>query len=143
VVNEGGGEEEMNEHSEEQGLRVHHLVNLGGLLAVAGLDREPPDFLRGALISVAHEREALTPEQRARVASLGREKLDERATAKRAWKSWRRSQDLHSLMLSSAQIRRLIVALGGAAPENTASLAETLTGLLGEAGDAAVAIAAR
>ena len=23
----------MNEHSEEQGLRVHHLVNLGGLIA--------------------------------------------------------------------------------------------------------------
>ena len=31
----------MNQHSEEQGLRVHHLVNLGGLIAVAGLDREP------------------------------------------------------------------------------------------------------
>ena len=77
--------------AQEQGLRVHHLVNLGGLIAVAGLDREPPDFLLGALVSVAHERDALTPEQRARVASLGREKLDERATAKRAWKSWRRS----------------------------------------------------
>ena len=50
----------MSEHSEEQGLRVHHLVNLGGLIAVAGLDREPPDFLLGALISVAHERAALT-----------------------------------------------------------------------------------
>ena len=52
------------------------------------------------------------------MASLGREKLDERATAKRAWKSWRRSQDLHSLMLNGAQMRRLIEALGGAAPEN-------------------------
>ena len=57
VVKGGGGEEEMSEHSEEQGLRVHHLVNLGGLIAIAGLDREPPDFLLGALISVAHERE--------------------------------------------------------------------------------------
>ncbi len=91
----------MNErHSEEQGLRVHHLVNLGGLFAVAGLDREPPDFLLGALVSVAHERDALTPEQRAQVASLGRQKLDERATAKRAWKSWRRQRDLHALTLS-------------------------------------------
>ena len=26
----------MSEHSEEQGLRVHHLVNLGGLIAIAG-----------------------------------------------------------------------------------------------------------
>jgi hypothetical protein len=87
----------MSEHSEEQGLRVHHLVNLGGLIAIAGLDREPPDFLFGALVSVAHERNGLTADQRTRVASLGRQKLDERATAKRAWKSWRRSKDLHSL----------------------------------------------
>jgi CHAD domain-containing protein len=120
----------MNDHTQEQGLRVHHLVNLGGLIAVAGLDREPPDFLLGALVSVAHERDALTSEQRARVASLGREKLDERATAKRAWKSWRRSQDLHSLMLSSAQMRRLIEALGGSAPEDSGRLAEALTSLL-------------
>ncbi len=74
---------------------------------MAGLDREPPDFLLGALVSMAHERDRLTPEQRVRVASLGREKLDERVTAKRAWKSWRRSQELHSLMLNSAQVRRL------------------------------------
>ena len=66
----------MNDHTQEQGLRVHHLVNLGGLIAVAGLDREPPDFLLGVLISLAHERDALTSEQRAKVASLGRQKLD-------------------------------------------------------------------
>jgi hypothetical protein len=95
----------MNEHTQEQGLRVHHLANLGGLIAIADLDQEPPDFLLGALISVAQERDTLTPEQRAKVASLGRKKLDERATGKRAWKSWRGSQDLHSLMLSSAQMR--------------------------------------
>jgi hypothetical protein len=56
----------MSEHSEEQGLRVHHLANLGGLVALAELDREAPDFLLGALISVAHERERLTAEQRTR-----------------------------------------------------------------------------
>jgi conjugative transfer protein TraD len=120
----------MNEHSHEQGLRVHHLVNLGGLIAVAGLDREPPDFLMGALVSVAHERERLTPEQRARVAALGRQKLDERATAKRAWKSWRRSRELYSLTLSGAQIRRLIEVLGDAAPEDSERLVTTLMGLL-------------
>jgi conjugative transfer protein TraD len=133
----------MNEHTEEQGLRVHHLVNLGGLIAVAGLDREPPDFLLGALVSVAHERDRLTSEQRARVASLGREKLDERATAKRAWKSWRRSRDLHSLVLNNAQIRRLIASLGGRAPEESEGLVEILTGLLRGAGDAAVEIPTR
>jgi CHAD domain-containing protein len=133
----------MSEHSEEQGLRVHHLVNLGGLIAVAELDREPPDFLLGALVSMAHERDRLTPEQRARVASLGRDKLDERATAKRAWNSWRRSQDLHSLMLNSAQLRRLIEALGGKAAEDSKDLVAILTGLLRSVGDAVVEAATR
>jgi CHAD domain-containing protein len=133
----------MKQHSDEQGLRVHHLVNLGGLIAIAGLDREPPDFLLGALVSMANERDRLTPEQRLRVASLGREKLDERVTAKRAWKSWRRSQELHSLMLNSAQIRRLIERLGGVAPENPERLPETLMGLLRETGDAVVTAVAR
>jgi hypothetical protein len=142
-VKGGGSGKEMSEHSEEQGLRVHHLVNLGGLIAVAGLDREPPDFLMGALISVAHEREALTPEQRARVASLGKTKLDERATAKRAWKSWRRSKDLHSLTLNGAQIRRLIAALDGAAPEDSARLVTILMELLEEKGDVAAVEIAR
>jgi hypothetical protein len=122
----------MSEHTREQGLRVHHLANLGGLIAVAGLDREPPDFLLGALVSMAQEREALTPEQRARVASLGRQKLDERATAKRAWKSWRRLQELHSLTLSRAQMSRLIEAIGARAPDDPARLTETLMRLLGE-----------
>jgi hypothetical protein len=133
----------MGGHSDEQGLRVHHLVNLGGLIAIAGLDREPPDFLLGALVSMAHERDRLTPEQRLRVASLGREKLDERVTAKRAWKSWRRSQELHSVMLNNAQVRRLIEILGGVAPENPESLPATLMGLLRETGDAVVTAVAR
>ena len=130
----------MSEHSEEQGLRVHHLVNLGGLIAIAGLDREPPDFLLGALVSMAHERDRLTAEQRARVASLGRQKLDERATAKRAWKSWRRSKDLHSLMLNSAQMRRVIAALGGAAPADPESAGYAADDLLKEKADGVAAV---
>jgi hypothetical protein len=130
----------MNEHTQEQGLRVHHLVNLGGLLAVAGLDREPPDFLLGALVSVARERDALTPEQRAQVASLGRQKLDERATAKRAWKSWRRQRDQHALTLSGDQMRRLIAALGGTAPKDSERLVPMLTELLKEKDDGVAAV---
>ena len=142
-MNGESGEKAMSEHSEEQGLRVHHLANLGGLVALAELDREPPDFLLGALISVAHERERLSAEQRTRVAALGRAKLDERATAKRAWKSWRRSRDLHSMTLSSTQIRHLIEVLGGRAPEDSECLVEALTGLLRSAGDAVVEAATR
>jgi hypothetical protein len=133
----------MNEHTHEQGLRVHHLVNLGGLVAIAGLDREPPDFLLGVLVSAAHEAAALTAAERARVASLGREKLDERATAKRAWKSWRRTRELFSLTLSAEQLRRLIAALGGRAPGDSEQLAGTLARLLREAGGAEAEAAQR
>lgn len=133
----------MNEHTQEQGLRVHHLVNLGGLVAVAGLDREPPDFLLGVLVSAAHEAAALTAAERARVASLGREKLEERATAKRAWKSWRRTRELFSLTLSAEQLRRLIAALGGRPPGDSEQLTGTLTQLLREAGGAEAEAAQR
>ena len=92
---------------------------------------------------MAHERDALTPEERAKVTSLGREKLDERATAKRAWKSWRRSQDLHSLTLSSTQMRRLIEALGGHAAEDPSRLTETLMNLLAGENHAAAQVAER
>ena len=134
---------QMSEHTQEQGLRVHHLANLGGLIAIAGLDHEPPDFLLGALVSMAHERDRLTPEQRAQVASLGREKLDERATAKRGWKSWRRSKELHSLLLSSGQLRKLIELLGGRVPNDSRDLVAALTGLLSGVDDAAVETAPR
>ena len=119
-------------HSHEQGLRVHHLANLGGLVAIAGLDHEPPDFLLGALLSVAHESETLDAAQRARVAAAGRERLEERATSKRAWKSWSRAKELHSVTLSSAQVREIIEALGEHAPENSAQLIASLSALLTE-----------
>jgi len=121
-----------NGHSHEQGLRVHHLANLGGLVAIAGLDREPPDFLLGALLSLSHESATLDPAQRARVAATGRERLEERATGKRAWKSWSRAKELHSVTLSSAQVREIIEALHEHAPENSAQLIASLSTLLTE-----------
>ena len=124
-----------NGHSHEQGLRVHHLANLGGLIALAGLDLESPDFLLGALLSVAQETARLTAKQRARVAEIGRKKLDERATGKRAWKSWRRAQDLHAITLSSGQVREIIEALGGLTPENPTKLVLALSEALTEVCD--------
>ena len=121
-----------NGHSHEQGLRVHHLANLGGLIALAGLDREPPDFLLGALISVAQETAHLGAAQRAQVASIGRQQLEERATSKRAWKSWSRARELHSVTLSSSQLKEIIEALGAHAPENSAQLIASLRALLTE-----------
>jgi hypothetical protein len=105
-------------HTREQGLRVHHLANLGGLVAIAGLDREPPDLLLGGLLELAARLPDLPATRRAAIASVGRVKLDTRATSKRAWKSWSRSKELHSLTLSSEHLRRIVSALGGEEPDS-------------------------
>jgi hypothetical protein len=109
---------------------VHHLANLGGLIAIAGLDRETPDFLLGVLLSVAQEVATLTAAQRAQVSSMGRTKLDERATGKRAWKSWTRAQNLHAITLSTSQVAEIIKALGGAVPNDPTLLPLALSELL-------------
>jgi len=119
-------------HTREQGLRVHHLANLGGLVAIAGLDREPPDLLLGGLLELAARLPDLPATRRAAIASAGRVKLDTRATSKRAWKSWSRSKELHSLTLSSEHLRRIVGALGGEEPRDSAELPRTMLQLLGE-----------
>ena len=126
-----------NGHSQEQGLRVHHLANLGGLIALAGLDLEPPDFLLGALLSLAHEAGVLSREQREQVAIVGRNKLDERATGKRAWKSWNRAHELQAVTLSNTQLRDIIEALGGDPPEDPTQLPLALSRILTEVSDGA------
>lgn len=99
-------------HTREQGLRLYHLANLGGLVALAGLDHEPPDLLLGALLRMAGSLAQLPERRRADLASIGSEKLNQRASAKRAWKSWARANRLHNLTLSDTQIRRIVAALG-------------------------------
>lgn len=118
-------------HTREQGLRVHHLANLGGLVAIAGLDREPPDVLLGGLLELAARLPGLPATRRAAIASAGRLKLDTRATSKRAWKSWSRSKELHSLTLSSEHLRRIVGALGGEEPCDSAELPRMMLRLLG------------
>jgi hypothetical protein len=124
-------------HSREQGLRLHHLANLGGLIALAGLDLEPPDYLLGALLSVAEETRKLTATQRERVASIGRRMLDERATGKRAWRSWVRAQELHPITLTNAQVAEIIAALGGEVPADPTRLPLALSQALSEASNGA------
>lgn len=119
-------------HSAEQGRRVHYLTNLGGLVALAGLDVEPPDFLLGALLSVAREAALLSPEQRADIAARGQVKLDERATGKRAWTAWSRARGLYEVTLSGEQIQHLIRALGSSPPQQAEALASALVRALDE-----------
>jgi hypothetical protein len=120
-------------HSNERGLRVHYLTNLGGLIALAGLDVEPPDFLLGALLQVAQEARLLSLTERADIAAQGQVKLDQRATGKRAWTAWNRARGLYDITLSAEQIRRLIARLGGSPPESNEALAGALTRTLDEA----------
>ena len=131
----------MSEHSEEQGLRVHHLVNLGGLIAIAGLDREPPDFLLGALVSVAHERDAADAPNSGRgwPRSGGKNSTSGRPPSGRGSRGGV-PQDLHSLMLNSAQMRRLIAALGGDGAGRSGAAGDALTELLEEQADDAAAV---
>jgi len=124
-------------HTREQGLRLHHLANLGGLVALAGLDHEPPDLLLGALLRMADSLAKLPERRRAELASIGSEKLNERASAKRAWKSWARANRLHNLTLSDAQIRRIVAALADEKPvaEGQRLCRQMLALLDGRAGD--------
>ncbi len=124
-------------HTREQGLRLHHLANLGGLVALAGLDHEPPDLLLGALLRMAGSLAELPERRRAELASIGSEKLHERASAKRAWKSWARANQLHNLTLSEVQIRRILAALGHGKPvaEGERLCREMLALLDGRPGD--------
>ncbi len=131
----GSNDNRERTHSNEQGLRVHHLANLGGLVALAGLDNEPPDFLLGALLSVARDATTLTPDQRRKLSEFGGKRLKERATGKRAWKSWIRAQALHPLTLSTSQVAEIIEALGGNPPDDPTKLPLALSQMLSEMSD--------
>ena len=120
----------MATHSREQGLRVHHLTNLGGLVAIAGLDSQPPDLLLGALLKIASDLSNSSVELRRQLASTGHKKLDERGAEKRAFNSWLRAGKLHNLTLTGDQIARIITALGSSAPSDQAGLVPALAATL-------------
>ena len=123
----------MTTHSREQGLRVHHLTNLGGLVAIAGLDSEPPDLLLGALLKAANELKNSPADHQRALASIGHKRLDERRAEKRAFNSWLRANDLHSVTLTSAQISRIVRAFGGVPPSDRSALVPALSLALGGA----------
>ena len=92
----------------------------------------------GALLSLADEAATLSQEEREKVATMGRNKLGERAAGKRAWKSRNRARELQAITLSNDQLRDIIQALGGEAPENPTQLPLALSRILTEVGDGAV-----
>ena len=119
-------------HTREQGLRVHVLANLGGLVAIAGLERIEPDLLLGALLEVSERLPQMKPALVERMRARGGAKLDERASGKRAWRARERALDLHALHLTSEQIRVILRALGAEVPAQREDLSSALSRSLEE-----------
>lgn len=119
-------------HTREQGLRVHVLANLGGLVAIAGLEHEEPDLLLGALLEVA---DRLPHMKRSRIDAMrarGAAKLDERGSGKRAWRTHQRAHDLHALQLTSDQLCRILERLEAPIPKRREELVAALSDALGD-----------
>ncbi len=75
-------------------MRVPYLANLGGLVAVAGLDHQPPDLLLGPLLELPARLPRLSAERIAGRRALGQARLTQRATEKRASKAWAQAAEL-------------------------------------------------
>ncbi len=119
-------------HTREQGLRVHVLANLGGLVAIAGLEHVEPDLLLGALLEVSERLPQTKPSLSERMRARGAAKLDERGSGKRAWRARERGLDLHAVHLTSEQIRVILRALGAEVPAQRDDLSAALSRALGE-----------
>lgn len=119
-------------HTREQGLRVHGLANLGGLVAIAGLEDVEPPLLLGLLLEVADRLPAIDPGPREALTERGRQRLDERNAEKRAWKAFQRARDLHRVDLTSDQVRTLLRALGAPIPGSNEDLVVALSEALAE-----------
>lgn len=100
-------------HTPEQGIRVHYLANLGGLLAIAGLDQHPPDLLLGILLEVVARLPQLSEQRKTELCARGQARLEERGGEKRAWNAWHRARQLRRLDLTTDEIQRLIAAVAG------------------------------
>ncbi len=119
-------------HTREQGKRVHILANLGGLVAIAGMERVEPDLLLGALLEVADRLPKMKPERLDALRQRGTSALDERGTSKRAWSARQSALDLHNVHLTSDQIRWLLRRLGERVPGERTALPQALSDALPE-----------
>jgi hypothetical protein len=104
-------------HTKEQGLRVHKLAKLGGLVALAGLENIDPALLLGAFLELAAQLSRLGLQHVTRLRHNGLQKLSERKKEKHAYQQ----QATHTLLLKEAtlkldEIKKLIIRLGGKVP---------------------------
>jgi hypothetical protein len=104
-------------HTKNQGLRVHKLANLGGLVAMAGLENIDPGILLGLFLQLAKQLPTLSHDQIEILHANGLQKLRERGTEKRAYSYSKKSNETsNDYTLSAEDIKKLIVKLGGTVP---------------------------
>jgi len=108
-------------HTKEQGRRLHNLANLGGLVAIAGLEDIDPATLLGALLEVAERLPQLALPRLEMLRENGIERLHERNSEKRAYQSQPKSRQLAAdtptnLMLTTADVKALLIKINGKTP---------------------------
>lgn len=111
------------EHSAEQGLRVHFLSSLGGLVVLAGLEQLNPDLLLGILLDAkAHLKESCSDAEVAQLRESGSALLKERATEKKVWRSFKKAQDLRQIFFTGDELQTLDALLLYSANKSTREL---------------------
>jgi hypothetical protein len=81
-------------HTKKQGLRVHKLANLGGLVAIAGLENIDPAVLLGSFIQLAEQLPHLPLNNVDQLRAIGLHKLRERKSEKRAYQASHTASEL-------------------------------------------------
>lgn len=104
-------------HTKEQGLRVHKLANLGGLVAIAGLENIDPAVLLGAFLEMAEQLPALSLQRIEQLQAFGMQKLRERKSEKQAYRQYQTTPDPKmEVTFNQDEIRNLIIKLDGKIP---------------------------
>lgn len=117
-------------HTLTEGQRVHYLANLGGLLAIAGLDNVEPDLLLGVLTEIEQRLKQLSPDRIQGLREKGGAVLKARNAEKRSFKSWQTAQKTERFDLTETQMKQLILKMGGKLPALEKDIAAHLRHLI-------------
>jgi len=112
-------------HTKEQGLRVHKLATLGGLVAIAGLEEIEAALLLGALLELAQQLPRLELRHVTQLRQQGLKKLSERKQQKMTCKP-----PHTEVKLPLDDIKKLIIKLGGKVPAFSKDLVPELYRLM-------------
>jgi hypothetical protein len=99
-----------------QGLRVHNLANLGGLVAIAGLENYDPALLLGAFLELSQQLSGASMQHIKQLHIRGLQKLRERNSEKRAYHYSKNQSENTAGTLQIDTIKKLIIKLGGKVP---------------------------